>query len=91
MDSEFFSEAYKEYFGTEFTENFEPIRICMDPQRFVDIRNITGGTGPLAMKDLLTKAQEKVYCNNDWYENKRLLLEESNLKLKNEVELISHY
>lgn len=85
LDESFFSEAYKEHFGDEFTGDFEPIRTCIDPQRFVNIRNITGGTGPDAMEELILRAGKKVEENRAWYEGKISALADGNEKLRSAV------
>lgn len=91
IDRAFFAEAYREHFGKEFAGDFEPIRACIDPQRFVNTRNISGGAGPEAMDDLLVRAQSKVNANNAWYERKRAALAEHAEELKRAVAEISAF
>ncbi|MFA9381695.1 MAG: argininosuccinate lyase, partial [Acetanaerobacterium sp.] len=70
ISREFFGEVYQEVFGEPFTQDFMPILKSVDPQNFVKIRNVYGGTGPKAMADMLLTAEEKVAHNVQWYESK---------------------
>lgn len=69
MTQPFFSEAWQEYFGEAFTHDFTPMQECINPRRFVTIREIIGGTGPKAMQAQLESAQRKVMGNDAWYCN----------------------
>lgn len=87
---EFFIEAFREYFNAEFEGDFEAIRLCIDPQRFVNMRNIPGGTGPKAMEMLLEQAKEKVAANRSWYEGKCAALQAKEDELKHMVQVVSN-
>lgn len=85
IDEAFFGEAYQEHFGKKFEGDFEPIRRCIDPQRFVDTRNIIGGAGPKAMANLLALAEKKVRANEDWYEARCAELKARDGKLRSAI------
>ena len=85
IDESFFAESYQEFFNEQFSGDFEPIRICVDPERFVRTHNIRGGTGPDAMAELLGWGEEKVAENNDWYEKIVGKLHDSQKKLEHAI------
>ena len=77
MNRDFYAETWQEYFGEPFELDFTPMKECIDPRRFVTVREIIGGTGPKAMEDQLVSAREKVDRNKEWYEQVTGKLEES--------------
>ncbi len=67
LNLDFYAETWMEYFGESFALDFAPIKECIDPRRFVTVREITGGTGPKAMEKQLASALRKVDGNGRWY------------------------
>ncbi|MGE5615208.1 MAG: argininosuccinate lyase [Bacillota bacterium] len=85
---EFFAQAYQEFFGEPFTHDFLPILKSIDPWHFVRIRNVYGGTGPEAMKQMLSTAEQKVARNVKWYKSKIEALQVAQRKRENEIKKI---
>lgn len=85
---EFFAETYKEIFGETFTQDFAPILQSINPQHFVKSRNVYGGTGPEAMRDMLVTAEEKVTRNIQWYESKVEVLQMAQHKREQEIKRV---
>ncbi len=77
---DFFAEAYEEVFHEPFHQDFEPILKSIDPEHFVKVRNIYGGTGPDAMEAMLESAREKVLDNAAWYGKKTDALNQAECK-----------
>ena len=71
ITEDFFTEAYEEYFDSSFDMAFAPFHNCLDPLRFIYVRDIPGGTGPTAMENLLRSALQKVQTNETWLEQKK--------------------
>lgn len=76
----FFAEAYEAYFNEPFRADFEPIRQSIDPDRFVRIREVQGGTGPRAMQAQFDLAQEKMRRNAQWYDERMAGLRQADEK-----------
>ena len=70
VEEKYFADTYEEYFHEPFTFDFAPIAQSIDPDHFVKVREIIGGTGPKAMAAQLASAQRKVQENAAWYDEK---------------------
>lgn len=91
ITEDFFTEAYEEYFDSSFDMAFAPFHNCLDPLRFIYVRDIPGGTGPTAMENLLRSALQKVQTNETWLEQKKTGIRIADKKLSNEIEKIVKY
>ncbi|MFD9627033.1 argininosuccinate lyase [Peribacillus muralis] len=88
ISHEFFAQVYSEVFGQPFTEDFTPILKSIDPRNFVKERNIYGGSGPKAMADMFSTANEKISRNLKWYKSKVEMLEAVRDKREQEIQKI---
>lgn len=88
ITEEFFAETYEEFFGMEFTEDFDPILKSIDPYHFVECREVLGGTGKRAMEDMLRSSREKVKRNAEWYADTMARLDASEKKRMDAVQAI---
>ena len=70
---------------------FAPFHNCLDPLRFIYVRDIPGGTGPTAMENLLRSALQKVQTNETWLEQKKTGIRMADKKLSDEIEKIVKY
>lgn len=70
VEEKYFADTYEEYFHEPFTFDFAPIAQSIDPDHFVKVREVVGGTGPKAMAAQLVSAQRKVKENAAWYDEK---------------------
>ena len=77
---DYFAATYEEYFKEPFTFDFSPIVRAIDPEHFVKVREIVGGTGPKAMAAQLCSAQKKVTANADWFDEKTAALKAADEK-----------
>lgn len=88
ISRDFFAEVYQEVFGEPFKQDFTPILQSIDPQHFVKVRDIHGGTGSKAMSQMLSAAMEKIARNVQWYESKVEMLQEAQNKREQAVKKI---
>ena len=66
LSLEFFSETFMEVFQHPFEGDFTPILKSIDPENFVAIREILGGTGQKAMAAMIESGKAKVEKNRQW-------------------------
>ncbi|MDP1442122.1 argininosuccinate lyase [Priestia megaterium] len=91
ISHEFFAQVYLEVFGQPFKEDFTPILKSIDPKNFVKERNVYGGSGPKAMADMFSTANEKISRNLKWYKSKVEMLEDVQNKREQEIKKIINY
>lgn len=75
VSKEYFGDFYEQYFGEPFTFDFTPIVRAIDPEHFVKVREIPGGTGPKAMQTQLDSAKRKTQENAAWLDGKKARLQ----------------
>ncbi|MDY5930760.1 MAG: argininosuccinate lyase [Candidatus Ornithospirochaeta sp.] len=86
MEEDFFTPIYKMVTGKDFDGDFSLIRKAMDPQAFVDSRNIYGGCGPKAMENMLISAGEKQQKSLEWLRNAHETIDKATAKRKTLIE-----
>lgn len=69
IDEKTFKRVFQEVLGHEFTQDYTAIANSLDPHHFVAIRNVPGGVGPIAMKNMLQSAKIKLEKRCNWYDN----------------------
>lgn len=89
ISREFFAETYEEVLGEPFTQDFEPILKGVDPLHFVKSRNVYGGTGSDAMKNMLAAASKKVESNIAWYGSRVKALQTAQNSREHEIKKIT--
>ncbi len=90
VSKEYFGQFYEKYFGEPFTFDFSPIVQAIDPEHFVKVREIPGGTGPKAMEAQLGSADRKIRENAAWLEEKTAKLKAADeLRLQAVARIIS--
>lgn len=86
MEKEFFTPIYKQVTGKDFEGDFALIKRSMDPQSFVDTRNIYGGCGPKAMEDMVISAGKKQEKTLEWIKKAHETVDNAAAKRKQLIE-----
>lgn len=88
VDESLFRTIYEEVSGKPFDGDFSQIRLSMDPEHFVRIRNVYGGCGPDAMSDMIRNSDVKLKMVEGWIEDKEKELDNAENKRAHAIESI---
>lgn len=88
VDEDLFSSIYKTVSGRTFAGDFKDIQLSMDPEHFIEIREVYGGIGKNAMNDMIVSADKKIMHWKKWISEKDQLIKNADKKRENAVKLI---